>query len=205
MLPWFWAVLTLCSLPLFAVDSIQPGEYRQRRAKVRQQLAKEKGILVLYGATEDERGDLRSRFFQEANFYYLTGWTEPGARLLLTPTEEFLFLPPRNEVKERYTGRKLVAGDPNTTGVEQVVSTQRFELTLFHQLETAGKIYALLTLNKTSPLRRLTGERPVESAAPLVFPLRQVKSDAEIAMIQRSADVSVAAHQIGRASCRERV
>jgi Xaa-Pro aminopeptidase len=195
MLPRFWAVLTLLSLPIFAVDTIEPGEYRQRRAKVREHLAKEKAILVLYGATEEERGDLRSPFFQEANFYYLTGWTEPGARLLLTPTEEFLFVPPRNEVKERYTGRKLVPGDLNTTGVAHLVSTQRFEITLFSQLETAGKIYALLNINTTSPLRRLTGDRPVENAAPIVFPLRQVKSAAEIAMIQRSADVSVAAHK----------
>jgi Xaa-Pro aminopeptidase len=195
MLPRFWALLTLCSLRLLASDAIQPEEYRQRRAKVRQQLAKEKGILVLYGSTEDERGDLRSRHFQEANFYYLTGWTEPGALLLLTPNDEFLFLPPRNEIKERYTGRKLAPGDPNTTGVAQLLSTQKFELTLFQQLDTAGKIYVLLNISKTSPLRRLTGERPVENAAPLLFPLRQVKSAAEIALIQRSADVSVAAHK----------
>lgn len=191
MLPRFWAVLALVSLPVFAVDV---SEYRQRRAKVRELLGKEKGLLVLYGASEDERGDLRSRFFQEANFYYLTGWTEPGARLLLTPSDEYLFLPPRNETKERYTGRKLAPGDPNSTGVANLLSTARFEVTLFQNLDAAEKLFALLNINKSSPLKRLTGQRPIESAAPLLFPLRQIKSPAELALIQKSADVSVAAH-----------
>ena len=192
MFPRFWAVLTLFSLPAFAVDT---GEYRQRRAKVRDRLAKEKGILVLYGATEAERGDIRSRFFQEANFYYLTGWTEPGARLLLTPTDEFLFLPPRNEAREIYTGRKLAPGDPNTTGLANVLNTNRFEVTLFQNLEAAEKIFSLLNINKSSPLKRLTGPRPIESAAPVIFPLRQIKSPAELALIQTSADVSIKAHK----------
>lgn len=195
MLPRIWAVLTLCSLSAFAVDAIQPDEYRQRRDKVREQLAKEKGILVLYGANEDERGDLRSRFFQEANFYYLTGWTEPGARLLLTPTSEYIFLPPRNETKERFTGRKLVPGDPNTTGIANLLALNKFEVTFFQNFDTAEKVYALLNLNKTSPLRRLTGPRPIESAASIIFPLRQIKSPTELALIQRSADVSVTAHK----------
>src|SRR6187399_2454836 len=137
MFPRIWAVLTLCSLSAFAVDAIQPDEYRQRRDKVREHLTKEKGILVLYGATEDERGDLRSRFFQEANFYYLTGWVEPGARLLLTPTSEYIFLPPRNETKERFTGRKLVPGDSNTTGITNLLGLNKFEVTLFQNLDTA--------------------------------------------------------------------
>ena len=198
MFPRIWAALVLCSVSASAVENIQPSEYRQRRAKVREQLAKEKGVLVLYGSTEDERGDLRSRYFQEANFYYLTGWTEPGARLLLTPTDEFLFLPARNEIKDRYTGRKLAPGDKNAvdaTGVANVLNGNKFEVTFFNKLEAAEKIYAILNINKQSPLRRLTGTRAIESAAPLIFPLRQIKSPAELVLLQHAADVSAAAHK----------
>ncbi|MFN0105068.1 MAG: M24 family metallopeptidase [Bryobacteraceae bacterium] len=195
MFPRIAAVLTLFSLSTFAVDTVQPNEYRQRRAKVRERLVKEKGVLVLFGATEDERGGIRSRFFQEANFYYLTGWTEPGARLLLTADDEFLFLPPRNEIKERYTGRKLAPGDTNTTGVANVLNSNRFEVTFFQKLDAAEKIFALLNINKTSPLKRLTGQRPIEGAAPIIFPLRQIKSPAELALIQHSVDISIKAHR----------
>jgi Xaa-Pro aminopeptidase len=199
MFPRIWAILGLASVAVFAVDSpsIQPGEYRERRAKVRAALKKDNAVLALFGATEDERGDLRSRFFQEANFYYLTGWSEPGAALLLTASDEFFFLPPRNEIKERFTGPKLLPGDANAasaTGFANVLPTARFELTLFQQLETAAKIYGIVSLDRESPLKRLVGARPVESAASILFPLRQFKSAAELALIQRSADVSIQAH-----------
>ncbi|MBI2685286.1 MAG: aminopeptidase P N-terminal domain-containing protein [Acidobacteria bacterium] len=201
MFPRIWALLCLVGAAAQAVDAsrgIQPDEYRLRRGKVREILAKDKGILVLYGASEDERGDLRSRFFQEANFYYLTGWTEPGARLLLTATDEYLFLPPRNETKERYTGRKVAPSDANATsftGFTDVLPNGRFEVTFFQKLETTEKLYALISVNRQSPLRRLVGQRPIENAAPLIFPLRQVKSPAELALIQRSIDVSIDAHR----------
>lgn len=197
MFPRIWAILGLFAAAAWAAG-IPPDEYRQRRAKVRELLAREKGVLVLYGATEDERGDMRGRFFQETNFYYLTGWTEPGARLLLTAHDEFLFLPPRSDVKERYTGRKLAPGDPNAAeiaGLAKVLSIKSFELTLFQKLDTAEKIYAIVSLTQSSPLRPLIGDRPIESAAPLIFPLRQIKSPAELALIQRSADVSIDAHR----------
>ncbi len=200
MFPRIWALLGLLGVVLSAAEpasGIAPEEYRQRRAKVRELLTRDKGILVLYGANEDERGDLRSRFFQEANFYYLTGWTEPGATLLLTPSDEFLFLPPRNEIKERYTGRKLAPTDADAsqiTGLARVLPATRFEVTLFQKLEPAEKIFAILNINKSSRLKRLVGQRPIENAAPLVFPLRQIKTPAELALIQRSADVSVKAH-----------
>jgi Xaa-Pro aminopeptidase len=201
MSPRFRVLVGLLGLSLFALDApygVSHAEYRQRRAKVREQLAKQNGILVLYGHSEDERGDLRGRFFQEANFYYLSGWSEPGARLILTPTADFLFLPPRSEVKERYTGRKLVPGDSNVsalTGFEHVLPTTRFELTLFQQLESVQKIFSILNIAAESPLRGLAGGRPIENASSMVFPLRLVKSPTELALIQRSIDVSIDAHR----------
>ncbi|HEU0123794.1 MAG TPA: Xaa-Pro peptidase family protein [Bryobacteraceae bacterium] len=201
MFPRLWAVVTLFGAVALAVDSpanIQPSEYRERRAKVRERLVKDKAVLVLYGADEDERGDLRSRFFQEANFYYLTGWSEPGARLLLTPESEYLFLPARNEVKERYTGRKLAPGDANApaaTGIAAVLPLSKFEVNLFQSLESAQKLYGIVAPGRPGPMRRLVGQRPIESAASLIGPLRLVKSPAEIALIERSASVSVDAHR----------
>ena len=64
------------------------------------------GVTVLFGRSERDSSDLRSGFFQEPNFYYLTGWIEPGAILLLVPNEpqEILFVPRRDPDKEVWTG-----------------------------------------------------------------------------------------------------
>ncbi len=92
--------------PALTAGAIPLSEYHQRREKLRRDL---KGSLVLFGNKEDP--ELVGRFRQESNFYYLTGWTEPGARLLITHDDEVLFLPHHNEVVERYTGRRTSAED----------------------------------------------------------------------------------------------
>ena len=43
-------------------------------------------LIVIFGATEQENGEIRTGFFQRSDFYYLTGWTEPNAILVLTPS-----------------------------------------------------------------------------------------------------------------------
>ena len=70
---------------------------------------------------------------QDDDFYYLTGWNEPGAALLIAaedakaPTArsytEILLLPTRDLRLEKYTGVKLDAatpGAPQTAGVDAV-------------------------------------------------------------------------------------
>ena len=119
----------LCLLGALACFATEPGishsEYRQRRASLKRSLPD--SLIVFFGGKEQEHGDLRSGFFQDADFYYLTGWTEPGAILVLTPSSEILLIPKRNAEQERWTGRKLAPGDPNVgelTGFESVIPSR---------------------------------------------------------------------------------
>ncbi len=190
------ALLLLLASLLPAAVSLD--EYRARRAAVRERLTKDKAVLVLFGATEAERGDLRNRFFQEPNFFYLTGWTDPGATLLLTPTAEYLFLPSPSEVNERYTGKKLQPTDsaaPARTGVAQVLPAPKLEVTFYTAIESAPKLYGLIDFNRPDLLRRLAGERKLENAAPFLFPLRMKKSPAEISLMKESVAVTLHAHR----------
>src|ERR1039458_2631230 len=70
-------------LPLLRSVSRPP---RPRRAELSQKL--HNGVLVLFGHTEKGEANIRTGFFQESNFYYLTGWQEPGAILLVTPPQD---------------------------------------------------------------------------------------------------------------------
>ena len=58
----------------FAADPIPREEYHARRAEFRKKLD---GVLVLFGRSEGP--DEVYRAAQDSNFYYLTGWSEPGA------------------------------------------------------------------------------------------------------------------------------
>ena len=62
-------------------------------------------ILVLFGAGLQVRNrDVEYKFRQDSDFYYLTGFAEPDAVLLLTRTKRWMFVLPKDKEKEIWTG-----------------------------------------------------------------------------------------------------
>jgi Xaa-Pro aminopeptidase len=177
-----------------------PDEYRARRAELSQKL--HNGVLVLFGHTEKGEENIRTGFFQESNFYYLTGWQEPGAILLVAPPQDdkpyaVLFLPRRQPDMEKWTGRKAGPDDSNIgqlTGFDSVLSTESFESELRKQLDRYSGIYTLGE-QSTTQLKALAPMRDISSAAPMIARLRMHKSPEELALIQKSIDITLAAHR----------
>jgi Xaa-Pro aminopeptidase len=168
-------------------------EYRTRRANLRKDL---KGVVVLFAHTEGR--DQIYRVTPEPNFYYLTGWAEPRASLLITPAREILFLPHHNERLEHYEGRRASAEDKDAktvTGFEEVLPIEKFESELDAALANYENLYALLGQPTTEKLRVTHPFREISDAAPLVTKLRVKKSPAELTAIQHATDVSMEAHR----------
>ena len=182
-------------------------DFAARRANLRKSIPD--GILVLFGNKESE--DLHDAFFQQTDFYYLTGWEEPGAILVLTPEpqkdspgydqrakapREILLLPQRVPSQEKWTGRKLGPDDadaPASTGFSAVVPAERFESELRALLEIYPNLYALDSANAV--LARIAPLRAVLDARLPIARLRMEKSPAEIAAIQKATDASIDAHR----------
>ena len=176
-----------------AAAPISPAEFASRRAALEKRLD---GVLVLFGKTETGEG--LDGFHQEANFYYLTGWSEPGAVALFTHSGATLFLPQHNEKLERYTGRHASAEDSDVharTGFDNVLPLARFEFEFAKAIETSEKVYAMSDDSHTPALKSLAPLRTFEDGASPVVALRQKKSPAEIEAIQHATDVSVEAHR----------
>ena len=142
-----WQILFVCAtLPsdsvltnsLFALDR-QPGaDYRARRVALSKKL--NGGVAVLFAATESEGPNAIYGFRQDNDFFYLTGWAEPGAAVVIAPAveakgdtparpyTEILFLPAHNPTQEKWTGPKLGADDPNAaaiTGFDRVATLEQ--------------------------------------------------------------------------------
>ncbi len=176
-----------------ASDPIARDEYRSRRAELRKTL---EGPLALFGRGEGP--DEVFRGFQEPNFYYLTGWEEPGAILLLTKSEEILFLPHRNSRREIYMGRRTAAEDANAgaeTGFDSVLPVERFESQFAKALDSGPEVYALADRAGTDRLKSLAPLREISGAGTLVAKLRVKKSPGEIAAIQHATEISVQAQR----------
>ncbi|MCP5112092.1 MAG: aminopeptidase P family protein, partial [bacterium] len=191
-------LVLLCLLASLAAarDSVSLDEYRARRNALRDDL--EGAVTILMGSTESERGSLHSPFFQEANFYYLTGWNEPGAILVVAPDDEVFFVPKRDPEREKWTGRKATPNDDDITirtGFERVQAAETFESWINEIVETAPRVYTLLKQPYAEKLQALLPLRELKDAAGAIAKLRMTKSPAELALVQRSTDVTIEAHR----------
>ncbi|HEV8413420.1 MAG TPA: Xaa-Pro peptidase family protein [Bryobacteraceae bacterium] len=178
-----------------AAAGITPQEYQHRRAELRKSLD---GVMVLFGA--DEPDDLHTAFFQESNFLYLSGWREPGAAMLLTQQTEILFLPNRDPRMELYTGRKLDPSDPDApkhAGFDRVMPRSALESAFLKVLETSPRVYTLAGDVSGQKLKSLAVLHEGADAGPAIARLRMVKSPAEIELIGKATDATVAAHLAG--------
>src|ERR1019366_3752868 len=105
---------SLAAMPaLDALEKQSAAEYHARRVAL--SAALHGGIAVLFAGQEPVLDFMPYR--QDADFYYLTGWNEPGAALMVVGAskqpghageyKEILFLPTRNLRTETYTGAKM--------------------------------------------------------------------------------------------------
>jgi Xaa-Pro aminopeptidase len=188
-------ILLLFALVLPLTAAVSP-DLAARRDKLRAMLRKD--VLILFGAKESD--DLHYAFFQEPNFFYLTGWQQPGAILLLTPAKDgdILFLPPRIPAEEKWTGRKLGPRDPNArevTGFARVLPTTSFGTELKGLLAAYPNIFTLPADSKSPLLDEAAHGYATSDPRPFFSRLRMEKSPDEIAKIQRSTDASIDAHR----------
>jgi hypothetical protein len=79
-----------CWLPLAACLAWAGAdpEFQARREALAKALPD--GVVVLHGQNESDAGR-RNGFYQDSNFYYLTGWKAPGSALPIDPEREILF------------------------------------------------------------------------------------------------------------------
>jgi Xaa-Pro aminopeptidase len=171
-------------------DGIPREEYKARRAQLRKTLD---GVLVLFAKSDD---DLRD-YIQEPNFLYLTGWRDPGAVLMMTANEEILFLPPRNRTSEIFYGRVIDPNDKDVfekTGFNAVVPWSAIETKFLRLIEASPKIYGTRGEVQLEKLKGLAPLHEEGNATALIAKLREYKSPAELALIQKSSDATVAAH-----------
>jgi Xaa-Pro aminopeptidase len=175
-----------------------PATYQHRRDELRKAL--KNGVTVLFGRSARDSTDLRSGFFQEPNFYYLTGWLEPGAILLIVPNEprEILFIPRRDPDEEVWTGRKHSPEDgdlSHLTGFEKIMPAETFESEFRKFLEAYPKLYGMADRPESVRLKALAPLRDLSNAAPEIARLRMEKSPEELELMQRSVDATIAAHR----------
>jgi len=181
--PFALAALAVAALPLGA--QIAEPEYASRRAALAAALGD--GALVAFGAAEPAHD--YERFEQAPNFLYLTGVREPGAALVVVKrggrTSSMLFVEERDPEQEVWSGRR--------TGVAE--TGRRTGLPVFFAGESGGVGARSRDQQVVDAVRARHPGLRVTGGAGLVERLRGRKSAAELALIRRAVEITVAAQR----------
>ena len=203
------------------MTKIALSEHQARRTNLLSLMANN-SVCVIGSATEQTRSnDTEYSFRQDSYFWYLTGFNEPDATLILSKddlgqTHVSLSVQPKDIQAEIWHGRRLGADAAMVTlGVDSAFENQQLSSQLNTYLSGQQTAYTLYIQTSVKQLvdEAIMGLKQVPKKGALapsqhidvqgwLDEARLVKSPAEIAIMQSVADISAAAHCQAMQLCR---
>jgi Xaa-Pro aminopeptidase len=196
-----------------AAGSIGPDDFRRRRERFLEQLGD--GVAVLAAAPELIKSrDTEIPYRQNSDFFYLTGFLEPGAVAVLTPHDPehrfTLFVRPRDPERETWSGvRAGVEGAREHFGADAAYPVEELDERLKELVEPAdalwysvlgnggemdGRMLALLTGFRRTRPRSGKGPWDLRDPAQLLDGMRLIKEPGEIALLREAAELAARGH-----------
>ena len=193
---------------------IPAAEFAQRRQQLMQNIGADAMAIVPAALHYRRNRDTEYRFRQDSDFYYLSGFAEPEALLLLLPGrtdgEFVMFCRPRDREMEIWNGyRAGPEGAINDFGAQQAFTIDELDQRLPDLLAGRNRVYAPMGVQPAFDQRlagwlgtvRAKTRAGVRAPSALhlldaaLHPLRLIKSAAELAIMQRAADLSAEGHR----------
>ncbi len=171
-------------------------------------------VAIIPAAREAVRShDTHYRYRQNSDFFYLTGFEEPEAIAIITPSRDkkfTLFVRPRDLDQEIWTGyRAGVEGAVADYSADAAFPIDQFDEKLAEMLDGPSVLYYAFgyttdemdqKIIRQLTLMRETNRKPLEPPRTIVDPstilheMRVLKSPEEIEIMQRAADIAADAH-----------
>ena len=177
-------------------------EFGERRTRVFTQMQPNSALLLFSEIEKRRNNDCTYPFRQDSYFWYLTGFNEPNAALLLLKTEQaekaIIFLRPRDPLLEMWNGRRLgVERAPQHLNVNEAYSIEEFAIVLPKILKNLTALYYV-------PEIPTWGDKLVTESAvnfneildwrPMLSEMRLIKSPNEIRLMQQAGQITALGH-----------
>ncbi len=191
---------------------IDETHYAKRRKRLLKQI--QEGVILIPAATYCMRSnDTEYPFRQNSHFYYLCGFEEDNALLLLQRskqgTKQILFVQKRDRAKELWTGKRLgITAAKKRFDVDAVYDIEKLEDLLAKRLKGVRHLYCDLYGNREFLHRIHTlcatmhNDRNIKVSPQyflhvngLIERMRLIKSDVEIATIEQALHITKEAHE----------
>ncbi|MBI4482393.1 MAG: aminopeptidase P family protein [Acidobacteria bacterium] len=204
-----WMILALGLSLAWAVEKPATEVYKQRRARLMEQISQEEGAkaagVIVWGARAADLEEFR----QLNDFMYLTGVETPDSILILDATakKETLYIPPRDPRQERWTGPQVGPGEEavRLTGFDQVKGTDTFQGDFQELSSRVGVLYTRFPPGPAHhPSREQQQVEKIQTAAPflevkdvrpLIAEMRKIKDPGELQLLQKAIDITAQAHR----------
>jgi Xaa-Pro aminopeptidase len=197
-----------------------PAVFRRRRERFIKRM--EDGVALIPSAPEFIRnGDVHHDYRQHSDFFYLTGFEEPGSLLLLTKTNGdngfVLFVPRRDKVMEIWNGRRAgPEGAKALYGADAAFTTEEIDAKVPEYLRDQTRTYWRLGesesndtrftswLNRVRQMKRAGHNAPLEIHDPgrILNELRLVKNGDDLRYMRESCRIAAEGHNHGMRATR---
>ncbi|MDG1713544.1 MAG: aminopeptidase P N-terminal domain-containing protein [Woeseiaceae bacterium] len=184
----------------------------QKRRQQLMNMVEPNSLIIIPSASPSIRSrDIEYRYRQNSDFYYLNGFPEPNAVMVLIPErsegEFVLFCQERNQTKEQWDGERVGPdGAMKNYGVDDAYPIDEIDDILptllknkeyiYHPMQRNDqfelKIKAWININKLQK-KPITPE--IISLDHLLHDMRLFKTKAEISAMKRAAKIAVKAHE----------
>ena len=177
-------------------------EFGERRTRVFTQMQPNSALLLFSEIEKRRNNDCTYPFRQDSYFWYLTGFNEPNAALLLLKTEQaekaIIFLRPRDPLLETWNGRRLgVERAPQQLNVNEAYSIEEFATVLPKILKNLTALYYVPEIHTWGD--KLVTENAVSfneilDWRPMLSEMRLIKSPNEIRLMQQAGQITALGH-----------
>lgn len=222
------AFCTYAQKPDMPDDFLDSEFHKERRSLVREKMPANSVAVFFANPVRNRANDVDYLYHQDPNFYYLTGYKEPNAVLLIFKDEqegkngsynEIIFVQPRNEMYEMWTGRRMGPEGVterldiqnafnNTEFKDYGVDFTQFDKVLFYDFKNdvrdgrdEGDLYSLIEqfkdkvgypdeANVSLNVEPQKNNLDMKSLDQIMVELRGVKTEDELNLLKRAVKIS---------------
>ncbi len=188
------------------------SEFISRRTRLLSAMTSN-SVAIIPAAKELTRSrDTEFAFRQDSDFFYLTGFLEPDAVLVLTPgkdVETTLFCRPKDKMAEIWCGRRFgVERAKEEFGFDQTLSLDELDDQLLQLVngndtlyygqgtytEFDDQVWQLLSDLRGGPKKGWQAPQTIIDVRSLVHEMRLFKSEAELEIMAKAGEISAQGH-----------
>jgi Xaa-Pro aminopeptidase len=182
----------------------------------------ENSVAIIPSSLEATRSnDTHYRYRQSSDLLYLTGFDEPESIAVIAPSREqkyMLFVRPRDPEREIWDGRRAgIEGARTEFGADEAFNIEEFKEKLADILNGVTNLYYRIgdgnpeldqtIINQITRMRSMgrrgyTPPQAIVDIGTILHELRLIKTEDEIALMQRAADIAAEAHRLAMQEAR---